>query len=192
MTTPRAKRLEKQVTGSRYSSSSSSAINTFSPSPLYSLSKSSSLSVPELSSVEEASINTFRRFVDSLALECFLSLWFGRREAPIAHNWMAGVGSNSSSGGPSIQILMKLLRVFSVCDARKSVFTRFISENILSTFALEMGMERRRSTNSSTMFHLSLRLESKILFKHEGSAFWKDRGTVWCMPLGHATAPVNC
>ena len=47
---------------------------------------------------------------------------------------------------------MSLLGVLSPSVARQSVLIRFISENSLSTFAFEIGMVNRSSTNTRTIF----------------------------------------
>ena len=65
------------------------------------------------------------------------------------HNFFsADVASNLSNGGPSWQIQITQLSIWFRIDERTGVFTRFISENNLSTNAYDTGRVKRRHTIS--------------------------------------------
>ena len=64
----------------------------------------------------------------------------------------------NSGSGPSMQIRIKVLKVFSDSDDLPSVLICFIRESICSTLAFDTGSENNSSTSNKTRFHKPRRL----------------------------------
>ena len=74
-----------------------------------------------------------------------------------------GIGSKNFGPGPSMQIRVKVLNIFSNNEDLSSVLIRFSRENVCSTLAFDTGSENNNSTSNKTRCHKPLQFDWNIL-----------------------------